>query len=85
MTSAAEQKARPKRYFVKVEGEVHRWCSSTITTEQIIELGGWDPAAGAIMIDEDGKEATLEPGQVIELRPGRQFGKRICFKRGGHA
>lgn len=71
-----------KKYFVKVEGDVHRWCARTITTEQIIELGGWDATLGAIMIDEDGVETTLQPGQTIELKPGRRFGRRICFKRG---
>ena len=55
-----------QKYFVKVEGEEHRWPDDTITTEEVIELGGWDVSLGAIMIDEDGVESTLQPGQTIE-------------------
>jgi hypothetical protein len=70
------------KFFVDIEGALHPWDKSTITTEQIIGLGGWDPSQGVVLIDKDNNERTLQPGEVIELRPGYGFSKKIRFKRG---
>lgn len=69
-------------YFVNIEGTQHPWPSPTITTEQIARLGGWDPSAGVIEIDRDNNERTLKPGEVVELKPGHGFAKKVRFKRG---
>ena len=55
----------------------------TITTEQIANLGGWDASLGVIMIDlkNDG-ERTLQPGETLELQPGKGFSKKVRFERG---
>lgn len=51
--------------------------------EQITELGGWDISQGVILIDlHDNTELTLQPGEVVQLRPGLGFSKRVKFKRG---
>lgn len=71
-----------KKFFVDIEGTVHEWSQPTITTEQIIQLGGWDPSQGAIEIDENNNETQLRPGQVIEIKPGHGFAKKVRFKRG---
>ena len=34
------------------------------------------------MIDEENVEHTLKPGEVIKLRPGIGFSKKVWFKRG---
>lgn len=70
------------QFFVDIEGTIHPWDTPTITTEQIIKLGGWDPSQGAIEIDTENNEHTLQPGQVIELKPGHGFSKKVKFKRG---
>lgn len=67
---------------INVEGTNHEWNRSTITTEEIIALGGWDPALGAIMIDQHNNERQLEPGEVIEVSPGQSFCRRVRFVRG---
>lgn len=77
----SEQGQGPK-YWLDIEGTQVPWDSPTITTEQIIELGGWDPAQGAILIDKDNVERTLKPGEVVELKPGMGFSKKVRFKRG---
>jgi hypothetical protein len=69
-------------YFVNVEGTEHPWPRSTITTEEISELGGWDASQGVIEIDNENNERTLRPGEVVELKPGHGFGKKIRFRRG---
>ncbi|MCG8594178.1 MAG: multiubiquitin domain-containing protein [Kiloniellales bacterium] len=79
------ERFRTDRLFkICIEGEDLPWDSKTITTEQIAGLGGWDPSLGVIEVDEDQNERTLEPGEVIKLRPGVTYGKKLCFKRGRH-
>ncbi len=82
MAQGKDQDRGPK-YFVNIEGEVHPWDSETITTEQITQLGGWDPSLGVLEIDLKTNEShTLSPGQVVELKPGQGFAKKIQWKRG---
>jgi hypothetical protein len=76
-----EEKHGPK-FQLDIEGTLVPWDADTITTEQIISLGGWDPSQGAIMIDKDNVEHTLTPGQIVELKPGVGFSKKVHFKRG---
>lgn len=70
------------KFILDIEGELKEWDQDTITTEQIIELGGWDPALGAMLIDKDNNERQLQPGEVVELKPGMGFSKKVHFKRG---
>jgi hypothetical protein len=70
------------KYTLDIEGTLVEWNHNTISTEQIIELGGWDPSQGAILIDKDNNERTLQPGEVVELKPGMGFSKKVRFKRG---
>ncbi|CAE6485863.1 multiubiquitin domain-containing protein [Candidatus Nitrosotenuis uzonensis] len=73
------------KFTIDIEGTLHSWDKDTITTEEIIQLGGWDPSQGAIVIDKDNNETTLKPGEVVELKPGMGFSKKVRFKRGFHA
>jgi hypothetical protein len=70
------------KFFLDIEGQEVPWDRDTITTEEIIALGGWDPTQGAILIDKDNNERTLQPGEVVELKPGMGFSKKVRFKRG---
>jgi hypothetical protein len=81
MAQTGEEGKGPK-YHLDIEGKIVDWNQDTITTEQIIELGGWDPSLGAIVIDENNNERTLQPGETIDLKPGMGFSKKVKFKRG---
>jgi hypothetical protein len=81
-TAVAAEKREGPKFFLDIEGVVKPWDKPTITTQEIIALGGWDPSLGAIIIDEDNNERTLQPGEVIELKPGMGFSKKVRFKRG---
>ncbi len=70
------------KYFVDIEGVLKPWDKETILTEELIVLGGWDPSQGVIMIDKENNEYTLQPGQMIELKPGMGFSKMVKFRRG---
>jgi hypothetical protein len=87
MSTAQQEKEAPvhdqgPKYFVNIEGTEHPWPKDTIATEEIIQLGGWDPSLGVIEIDKDNNERTLQPGEVVELKPGHGFSKKIRWKRG---
>ena len=78
-----EKTGKGPKYQLDIEGNLIDWNEDTITTEQVIQLGGWDVSQGAVLIDlKDNTEQTLQPLQVIELKPGMGFSKKVKFKRG---
>jgi hypothetical protein len=85
MSQVAEQESKSKggpKYHLDIEGTLHDWDRDTVTTEEIANLGGWDLGVGVIEIDKDNNERTLAPDEVVELKPGQGFSKKIKFKRG---
>lgn len=80
-----QNQGKGPKYFVNIEGVEYPWDNSTITTEEIAKLGGWDPELGVIEIDKDNNERTLQPGEVVELKPGHGFAKKITWKRGSRS
>lgn len=79
--AGTEHQTGPK-YFVDIEGHNFPWAQDTITTERIAQLGGWDSSQGVILIDKDNNERQLNPGEVVELKPGQGFAKKVRFRRG---
>lgn len=78
-----QQTGKGPKFQLDIEGEITPWDEDTITTEQVAELGGWDVSVGVILIDlKDNTERTLQPGEVVELKPGMGFSKKVSFKRG---
>lgn len=71
------------KYFLDIEGVEIPWDKDTITTEEIISLGGWEPSLGAIEINlKDNTERTLSPEEVVTIKPGHGYSKKVKFKRG---
>lgn len=77
-----QEKGDGPKYELDIEGVLKPWHKDTITTEEIITLGGWEASQGAVLIDKDNVEHTLQPGQIVELKPGMGFSKKVKFKRG---
>lgn len=78
-----QKSALEVKYEVDIEGAFKPWEKDTITTEEVAALGGWDVSEGVVLIDlENGTERTLKPEEVIKLRPGIGFSKKIRFQRG---
>jgi hypothetical protein len=77
-----EDQDHAPQYFVDIEGVIHPWPRNTITFEEIVQLGGWDISQGVVEVDKDNVERTLQPGQIIELKPGHGFSKKVRWKRG---
>ena len=80
--SEAIAKGKGPKYFLNIEGKEVAWDDDTITTEQIASLGGWETGQGVIEVDADNNERTLQPGEVIPIKPGHGFGKKHKWKRG---
>jgi hypothetical protein len=80
--TADNEHGQGPKFTLDIEGNLVRWDQDTITTEQLIALGGWDRSQGAILIDADNNETTLQPNQTIEIKPGMGFSKKVRFKRG---
>jgi hypothetical protein len=78
----SSHKEKEPKFTLDIEGTLKPWDSDTITTEQIAALGGWDVSLGVLLIDKDNNERTLRPGEVVELKPGMGFSKKVRFRRG---
>jgi len=80
---ASETHEHARKYDVNVEGVDHIWHKPTITVPEIRALGGFAPTDQIIEIHlEDNTELTLPEGAVVHLQPGKEFGKKVRFKRG---
>jgi hypothetical protein len=85
--AASETAANPglgkEKYEVNIEGNVHKWDEPTITVPQLRELAGWESTQQVIEVDvKDNTERTLTEDEIVELKPGKGFGKKVLFKRG---
>lgn len=77
------EKAHGPKFEVNVEGTLHPWDSETITVPEIRALGNLPADVPVIEVDlQDNTERTLAEGDVVELKPGKGFGKKVSFKRG---
>jgi predicted molibdopterin-dependent oxidoreductase YjgC len=78
-----DRAAEGPTFEINIEGRVYEWHERTITTAQIRELGGLPADQPVIEINfQDNTERTLAEGDVVEVKPGHGFGKKIGFKRG---
>jgi len=75
--------AQGPKYQLDIEGKLIPWDKDTITTEEVAALGEWDISQGVLLIDlKENTERTLQTGEVVEIKPGMGFAKKISFKRG---
>jgi hypothetical protein len=82
MSTEPDEASRPK-YFVNVEGTQHPWGEKTITVPQIRTLGGFEATQEIVEVNlEKNTEKTLGEHDVVTLKPGHGFGKKVEFKRG---
>jgi hypothetical protein len=68
--------------LLSIEGKTFPWERDTITTAEIIKLGGWDASQGVIEVDEDQSERTVAIDEIVRIQPGKEYGKRHRWKRG---
>ena len=88
MSTETKEKGRSKgegecpKYYLDIEGKEYPWDEDTITVPQIRELGNLPANLPVIEIDPDNNERTLAENEVITLKPGHRYGKKVKYKRG---
>ena len=81
--SAQPAAARGPKYLINIEGAEHPWDKDTITVPEIRELGNLPTTDPVIEVDlKDNTERTLAEDEVVEVKPGKGFGKKVKFQRG---
>lgn len=80
---AAENPQPGPKYEINIEGETYAWSGDTITVAQLRELGHLPADTPVIEVDlKTNVERTLDETEVVQLRPGQGFGRKVSFKRG---
>ncbi|MFZ6003081.1 MAG: multiubiquitin domain-containing protein [Actinomycetota bacterium] len=84
MAKDADNKpGRGPKYEVNIEGTAYAWDEETITVPELRELGHLPADTPVIEVDlKTNAERTLDEDEVVQLRPGQGFGRKVSFKRG---
>ena len=71
------------KYYINIEGTLYDWDRETITVLEIRTLGGLPPDQPVIEIDlETNLERQLREDEIIKIKPGMGYSKKVRFKRG---
>ena len=71
------------KFHIDIEGTIHDWDENTITVPQLRELGSLPADVPVLEIDlKDNSQRTLAEDEVVELRPGLGFSKKVRYQRG---
>jgi hypothetical protein len=80
--STSNQPHGPK-YTINIENKNYSWDKDTIRVPEVRELAGIPPDQQIQEINlETQEERTLAEDEVISLKPGQGFSKKIKFQRG---
>jgi hypothetical protein len=75
--------AQGPKYYVNLEGAEYPWDGETITVPEIRDLAGWDASQPIVEVNlEDNTERTLAEDEIVTLKPGHGFAKKVKFQRG---
>ena len=80
-TETKDRKGQGPKFFVDIEGTQYPWEKSSVTPAEIRLLGNLPPDP-VMLIDADNNERQLAEDEVVELKPGQGFAKKVRFKRG---
>jgi hypothetical protein len=70
-------------FFVNIEGAEYPWDRPTITVLEIRLIGRLPDDQPVIEINlDDNTERTLSECEVVHIKPGHAFAKKVRYKRG---
>lgn len=70
------------KYHIDIEGSLYDWDSPTITAADIRRLGNLPQDVPVLVVDKDNNQRTLGENEVLELKPGMGFSKKVVYQRG---
>jgi hypothetical protein len=79
---AKEHDNQGPKYYVEIEGTEYEWTGETITVTDIRNLGRLPADVPVVEVDPDNNERTLAETEIVTLKPGHRYGKKVRFKRG---
>jgi hypothetical protein len=82
LTQEHQPKPEGPKYFVEIEGTEYEWLKDSITVAEIRQLGNLPQDVPVIEVDPESNERTLTENEVITLKPGHRYGKKVRYKRG---
>jgi hypothetical protein len=86
MSVAEHERSKPgggPKYFVDIEGTDFEWDKGAISVAELRVLGSLSGPEPIVEVDlEDNSERTLAEDEIIPLKPGRGFARKVRFKRG---
>ena len=72
-----------QKYEIDIEGKIYPWNSESITVPQLRELAGIPADQQMMEVDlKTNAERTLAEGEVVHLKPGHGFSKKVKYQRG---
>lgn len=76
------QGSKKPKYEINIEGVEYPWDQDTITVPEIRSLGGIPDDQQVVEVFADNSEQTLAEDAVVDVKPGKGFGKKVKFQRG---
>lgn len=71
------------KYYVNIDGKDYSWTNATITAVDIRSMAGWSSDQSVDEVDlKTGSKTSISDSQVIDLKPGHGFAKKIEFVSG---
>jgi hypothetical protein len=77
-----EHQGQGPKYTVDIEGTLYPWNEDTITVPQLRDLGNLPSDVPVIEVDKDNNQRTLGEDEVVQLKPGLGFSKKVKYARG---
>jgi hypothetical protein len=77
-----KQSSKKPKYKINIEGVEYPWDQDTITVPEIRSLGGIPDDQQVVEVFADNSEQTLAEDAIIDVKPGKGFGKKVKFQRG---
>jgi len=82
LTDTRQGNSNGPKYHVDIEGTIYDWDRETITVPEIRALGSLPTGVPVLQIDKDNNQKELEENEIVELKPGMGFSKKVRYARG---
>lgn len=78
LVEAGKEKQAGPKFEINIEGKIYAWNRDTITCAELRALAGIPSDVALIEVDlKENTERTRSETEVIELKPGMGFGKKV--------